>query len=174
LKQLERFFESLLWNSRFLTLIAVVASLVGALVMFVVAGLDVLALFGQVAHYASHGLTDAEQHSLRAHIVANVAQFVDAFLFALVLIIFALGIYQLFIGRIDAAEHSELAERILVIHSLDELKDKLAKVIFLILIVRYFEYALETDIKTALELLSLAAGIMFIAVAIYFTKSKEK
>ncbi len=173
-KQLERFFEDLLWNSRFLTLIAVVASLIGALVMFAVAGLDVLSLFGQVAQYASHALSDAQHHALRAKIVANVAQFIDGFLFALVLIIFALGIYELFIGRIDAAEHSELAERILVIHSLDELKDKLAKVIFLILIVRYFEYALDTEINTPLELLSLAAGILFIAVAIFLTKPKEK
>jgi uncharacterized membrane protein YqhA len=173
LKQLERFFESLLWNSRFLTLIAVVASLVGALVMFYVAGLDVLSLFGQVAQYSDHSLSAAQHHSLRAQIVASVAQFIDGFLFALVLIIFALGIYELFIGRIDAAEHSELAERILVIHSLDELKEKLAKVIFLILIVRYFEYALDTEITTTLELLSLAAGILFIAVAIYFTKPKD-
>lgn len=174
MKQLERFFESVLWNSRFLTLVAVVASLIGALVMFCVTGLDVLALGGEVVRYADHSLPAAAHHALRAHIVANVAQFIDGFLFALVLIIFALGIYELFIGRIDAAEHSELAERILVIHSLDELKDKLAKVIFLILIVRYFEYALDTEIETPLELLSLAAGILFIAIAIYLTKSKEK
>jgi uncharacterized membrane protein YqhA len=172
-KQLQRFFEGVLWNSRFLTLVAVVASLIGALVMFAVAGLDVLALAGQVGRYANQALPAAEHHALRAQIVANVAQFIDGFLFALVLIIFALGIYELFIGRIEAAEHSELAERILVIDSLDELKNKLAKVIFLILIVRYFEYALDTDIKTPLELLSLAAGILFIAVAIYLTKSEE-
>jgi hypothetical protein len=39
---IERVFESILWNSRFLTLVAVVASLIGAIVMFFVAGSDVL------------------------------------------------------------------------------------------------------------------------------------
>ena len=69
---------------------------------------------------------------------------------------------------------SEIAQRILVIHSLDDLKEKLAKVIFLILIVRYFEYALDTDIATPRDLLSLAAGIVFIAIAIWFTKPRDK
>ena len=173
MKSLERLFENILWNSRFLTLVAVIASLIGALVMFYVSATDVLDLFGAVRQY-SHALSAAEHHALRAKIIANVAQLVDGFLFALVLIIFALGIYELFIDRIEAAEGSEVAQRILVIHSLDDLKEKLAKVIFLILIVRYFEYALDTDIVTPRDLLSLAAGIVFIAIAIWFTKSRDK
>jgi uncharacterized membrane protein YqhA len=173
-KSIERLFESVLWNSRFLTLVAVIASLIGALVMFYVAASDVLDLFGTVRQYSDHALPAAAHHALRAKIVASVAQFVDGFLFALVLIIFALGIYELFIGRIDSAEDSEIAQRILVIHSLDDLKEKLAKVIFLILIVRYFEYALDTDIATPRDLLSLAAGIVFIAIAIWFTKPRDK
>jgi uncharacterized membrane protein YqhA len=60
-----------------------------------------------------------------------------------------------------------------VIRSLDDLKEKLAKIIFLILIVRYFEYALDTNISTASDLLSLAPGIVLIAIAIWFTKRKE-
>ncbi len=174
MRSIERLFESILWNSRFLTLVAVIASLIGALAMFYVAATDVLDLFGTVRQYGGHALSAAEHHALRAKIVANVAQLVDGFLFALVLIIFALGIYELFIGRIEAAEGSQIAQRILVIHSLDDLKEKLAKVIFLILIVRYFEYALDTDIGTPRDLLSLAAGIVFIAIAIWFTKSRDK
>jgi uncharacterized membrane protein YqhA len=45
---IERLFESILWNSRFLTLVAVVASLIGAIVMFFVAASDVLGLFSLV------------------------------------------------------------------------------------------------------------------------------
>jgi len=176
-KSIQRLFESILWNSRFLTLIAVIASLLGALVMFYVAATDVLELFGSVRQYSGHALTAAEHHAMRTRIITNVAEFVDEFLFALVLILFALGIYELFIGHfirhIEAAEERELAQRILVIRSLDDLKEKLAKIIFLILIVRYFEYALDTDISTASDLLSLAAGIVFIAIAIWFTKPRE-
>jgi uncharacterized membrane protein YqhA len=173
-KSIQRLFESILWNSRFLTLIAVIASLLGALVMFYVAATDVLDLFGSVRQYSGHALTAAEHHAMRTRIITNVAEFVDEFLFALVLILFALGIYEVFIGRIESIEDNEIAQRILVIQSLDDLKEKLAKVIFLILIVRYFEYALDTDIGTPRDLLSLAAGIVFIAIAIWFTKPRDK
>ncbi len=174
---IERLFENILWNSRFLTLVAVVASLIGAIVMFFVAASDVLGLFSLAWQYGNHALSAAEHLAMRARIVASIAQFVDGFLFALVLIIFAMGIYELFIGHfirhIEAAAERELAQRILVIRSLDDLKEKLAKIIFLILIVRYFEYALDTDISTPGDLLSLAAGIVFIAIAIWFTKPRE-
>jgi uncharacterized membrane protein YqhA len=174
---IERLFESVLWNSRFLTLVAVVASLIGAIVMFFVAASDVLGLFSLARLYSNSALTVPEHLAMRARIVASIAQSVDGFLFALVLIIFALGIYELFIGHfishIEAGEERDLAQRLLVIRSLDDLKEKLAKIIFLILIVRYFEYALDTNISTASDLLSLAAGIVLIAIAIWFTKRKE-
>jgi uncharacterized membrane protein YqhA len=174
---IERLFESILWNSRFLTLVAVVASLIAAIVMFFVAASDVLGLFSLARQYSNNVLNVPEHLAMRARIVASVAQSVDGFLFALVLIIFALGIYELFIGHfishIEAGEERELAQRLLVVRSLDDLKEKLAKIIFLILIVRYFEYALDTNISTPSELLSLAAGIVFIAIAIWFTTRKE-
>jgi hypothetical protein len=49
------------------------------------------------------------------------------------------------------------------------LKDRLAKVVFLILIVTYFEYALRATYDTATDLLALAAGIALIAGAIWLT-----
>ena len=97
---IERRFESVLWNSRFLTLVAVVASLLGAIVMFFVAASDVLGLFSLARQYSNNALTVPEHLALRARIVASIAQSVDGFLFALVLIIFALGIYELFIGSL--------------------------------------------------------------------------
>jgi uncharacterized membrane protein YqhA len=85
------------------------------------------------------------------------------------MIIFSLGLYELFIGRIVAAETSEVAPRLLLIHTLDDLKDRLAKVVFLILIVRYFEYALQSDIGGPLDLLYLAIGIALVALSLYLT-----
>jgi hypothetical protein len=45
----------------------------------------------------------------------------------------------------------------------------LANVVFLILIVRYFEYALQSDVTGPLDLLELAVGIALIAVSLYLT-----
>jgi uncharacterized membrane protein YqhA len=173
-QMIRRLFESILWNSRFLTLIAVVGSMIGALMLFFIAALGVTELFGAIGQYSSHALTAAEHHAVRARIIANVAEFVDEFLFAIVLIIFALGLYELFIGPVKDVENSELVEGAFVIRSFDDLAEKLAKVIFLILIVRYFEYALDTEISSSRDLLSLAAGIVFIAIAIWFMRPRDK
>jgi uncharacterized membrane protein YqhA len=169
---IERLFERLLWNSRLVTLVAVIASLIVALVMFYIASTDVVYLLREVATYAA--LPDAERGHLHLKIVAHVAEIVDGYLFATILIIFALGIYELFISKIDQIEDSSIAPRVLLIRSLDDLKDRLAKVVFLILIVRYFEYALEAAISTPLDLLYLAIGIALIAVSLYLTKDKHQ
>jgi uncharacterized membrane protein YqhA len=170
MKVLERFFERVLWNSRLFTLTAVIASLIAALVMFYVATADVVYLVRDVFTYAA--LETAAREHLHLKIVANVAEIVDGYLFATILIIFALGLYELFISRIDEIEDSTTAPRVLIIRSLDDLKERLAKVVFLILIVRYFEYALEAEIGAPLDLLYLAIGIALIAVSLYLTKEK--
>jgi len=167
----ERFFERVLWNSRLVTLVAVIASIVVGFIMFYIASADVGFLVHQVLGYA--GLDDAGRRHMHASIVARIAEIIDGYLFATILIIFALGIYELFINKIDGIEHSGIAARVLLIKSLDDLKDRLAKVVFLILIVRYFEYALETEIHGALDLLYLAIGIALIALALYLTKEKH-
>ncbi len=174
MKRLEGVFEAILWNSRFVTLVAVLASLLGAFALFYVAALDVATLFGELLHYANRSVAASEHEAVRLQIVTSVAEFVDGCLFGLVLLIFAFGIYELFIGKIDAAERSPVATRILLVNSLDDLKERLAKVIFLILVVRYFEFAVHRPVATSLDLLYLAVGIALIAVALYLTIPKAK
>jgi uncharacterized membrane protein YqhA len=171
MKGVEHFFERVLWNSRLVTLVAVIASIVVAFIMFYIASTDVGFLVHQVLGYAA--LNDEARRHVHASIVARIAEIVDGYLFATILIIFALGIYELFISKIDGIEESSIAARLLLIKSLDDLKDRLAKVVFLILIVRYFEYALETEIHGTLDLLYLAVGIALIALALFLTKEKH-
>jgi uncharacterized membrane protein YqhA len=172
MRAVERLFEKLLWNSRLITLVAVVASLVVALVMFYVATTDAFFLARDVTHYAA--LAADARGKMHASIVAHVAEIVDGYLFATILIIFGLGLYELFISKIDAIEDSTIASRVLLIRSLDDLKERLAKVVFLILIVRYFEYALESTPGTPLDLLYLAIGIALIALALYLTQERHR
>lgn len=168
---IERIFEKLLWNTRFIVVIAVVACVFASIAMFVVATIDVVRLPHTVLEYMSPALAGDDRRHLYNRTVADVAGIIDAYLFATILLIFALGLYELFVSKIEAAENSEFAERILLVRSLDDLKDRLAKVIFLILIVKYFEYALEQTIHAPLDLLMLAAGIALIALAIYLTRA---
>jgi uncharacterized membrane protein YqhA len=51
---------------------------------------------------------------------------------------------------------------------LDQLKDKIAKVIIMVLIVNYFQRVLHTKYETPLELLYFALAITALAVGLYF------
>ena len=174
MKRLERFLEVTLWNSRLVVIVAVVASLVVALVMFYVATVDAIFVTAGIRRYADLGLSEEARHHLHLATLGHVAEVVDGYLFATIMIIFALGLYELFISKIDAAEHSELASRLLLIRSVDDLKERLAKVIFLILIVRYFQFALESKVTTPLDLLYFAIGIALVALSLYLTRSHDK
>ncbi len=56
----------------------------------------------------------------------------------------------------------------MAIHSLDQLKDKIAKVIVMVLVVNFFQRVLHTNFTTALEMLYFALAITALAVGLYF------
>ena len=162
----ERRFESLLWSSRLVVLIAVLGSLVVALAMFYVATMDVLYLLAHLGEYGDLAMAPEARAVLRGRTVAHVVEVVDGYLLAAIMLIFSLGLYELFVSRIDIAEGSEFAERLLLIRSLDDLKDRLAKVVLLILVVKFFEYALGLPVASTLDLLYLSIGIVAVAAAL--------
>jgi uncharacterized membrane protein YqhA len=171
MRTIGRLFEGMLWNSRLVVVVAVVASLVVALVMFYMATADAIFLTLGIRGYTDPNLSESARHHLHLATITHVAEVVDGYLFAAIMIIFALGLYELFISKIEAAERSEIASRVLLIRSVDDLKERLAKVVFLILIVRYFEFALEATVNGPLDLLYLAVGIALVAVSLYLTRS---
>jgi uncharacterized membrane protein YqhA len=172
LQRLEKLFESLLWNSRLVVLVAVVASLVVAMVMFFIATLDVWVLVTHLGGYAA--LTGEARLEFRTETIASVVEVVDGYLVATIMLIFSLGLYELFVSRIEVAEGSEFAQRVLLIRSLDDLKDRLAKLVLLILVVKFFEHALTLKYGGPLELLYLAAGVLLVSLALHFSQGKSK
>jgi uncharacterized membrane protein YqhA len=56
-----------------------------------------------------------------------------------VLIIFSFGIYELFISKIDIARSSEAYSTLLEISTLDDLKNKIIRVIIRVLVVSFFQ-----------------------------------
>ena len=170
----EKLFEGALWNSRFIVLFAVVASLLTSVAMFYIATVDAWYLLLHLADYASPSLDTAARNAMRADTVSHVVEIIDGYLLATVLLIFALGLYELFISKIDIASFSKTASNVLIINSLDDLKGRLAKVILMILIVRFFEYAIDINIDNALNLLYLAAGIALIGLALYLSHESDR
>jgi len=165
---IERIFEGTIWRSRFIVILAVIFGLVGAVILFVVASYDVAA----IANYAYHGIF-AHPHPENFHenIVASIIGAVDLYLIAVVMFIFSFGLYELFISHIDEAEgHNQ----ILAISSLDQLKDKIAKVIVMVLVVNFFQRVLHTHFDTALEMLYFALSITALSVGLYFLSKVGK
>lgn len=173
-KELERLFESFLWESRLITISAVLASVVGSVALFYMATVDSFYMVTHLLHYASPALDNAERMVLRRETVTHVVEIVDGYLLATFLLIFGLGLYELFISKIDQAERTENSSKVLLINSLDDLKGRLAKVILMILVVRYFEYALGMSFKTPMDLLLFAGGIALLGLALYLAHLGDK
>ncbi len=173
MKSLESLFEGLLWNSRLVVIPAVIASLLTSIAVFYIATVDVYYLVGHLFHYASPEMDAVARGELRATSITHVVEVVDGYLLATVLLIFALGLYELFISKIDEAEKSDVSSKVLVVHSLDDLKARLGKVILMILIVKFFEYASTMKFVNALELLYLALGIVLVGLALYLSHAGE-
>ena len=169
----ERYFESMLWNSRLIVILAVIASLIMAIGVFYLTAVEVYFTISHLGNY--HSLPEAERAILRAQTIAHVIGSVDGFLLGTVMLIFSLGLYELFISPIDAADGKSTASKILMINSLDDLKDKLSKVILIILIVMFFEQAIFLKPTAPLELLYYALAIALVALALFFSyKSYDK
>ena len=163
---LEKYFEKLLWSSRLMVLAAVVSSLLLSLMLFVITAIDVSNLIIHAGDYI--GATAEIKKSLKVEMVAHTVGSIDGFLLATILLIFALGLYELFISDIDEAKESGRSSKVLVINSLDDLKAKLAKVILMILVVTFFEVSLSMTFVGALDLVYFALGILMVSLALYF------
>jgi len=172
-KAIELGFEKFLWNSRFVVLLAVISSMISSMILFVVATFDVFELIHKVFKYVtlpgSERTPDAYEE-FHGNVVGHIIGAIDDYLLATVLFIFALGLYELFISKIEEAEaEAATSSRILLIHSLDDLKDRLAKVVLMILIVTFFKNVIHTTFEDPLNILYLGVGILFVALALFFT-----
>jgi uncharacterized membrane protein YqhA len=170
---IEKIFEGMLWNSRFVILTAVIGSLLAGFAIFYMATVDVINLFSHALHYADASLTIEARKALHDSTVSHIVEVVDGYLLATVMLIFSLGMYELFISDIDQAHGSKSSSKILVINNLDDLKSRLAKVILMIMIVTLFENSLKMHLNTPLDLVYLGASIALIAIALYLTHASE-
>jgi uncharacterized membrane protein YqhA len=165
-----RKFEAGLYFSRYLTIMAVIGAALSALALFV-KGTFVVAL-GVKEFFSSFSVESA--HDYEGLIEVFVSS-VDIYLFAMVLVIFSMGVYELFISKIDPVEQkADRRPSWLQIKNIDDLKSSLGKVILMVLIVSFFKHALIVEYKTAIDLLFLAIGVVLIALALYLAHSQHK
>jgi uncharacterized membrane protein YqhA len=161
--KMARRFESLLFYSRYLSIFAVIGSLLSACALFV-RGSEVV-IRGLVDFFKTNGF---KYHGEYEKLIEAFVSSVDIYLFAMVLIIFGMGVYELFINKIDPVEKKvDSRPSWLQISSIDELKSSLGKVILMVLIVSFFKHSLDIEYHSATDLLLLAAGIVLLAGALF-------
>lgn len=164
--KVEVFIEKWLYRTKYLAVIAVIGSLISALALFVKSSMVVYE--GLVVFFTEKKV---EIQDLTQIFVESI----DAYLFALVLIIFGIGVYELFISKVDPTEQN-LASRPswLRVHNIDSLKSSLGSVILMVLIVSVFEYSLKAEFRTAQDILYLAIGVVLVALSLYLTHLSHK
>lgn len=158
-------FEKLLVLSRFFVFLPVIFGIISAIIMFIMSSIDMIAM---ILHALSAAKNMQYPESLDADIVSEIIGAVDSYLIAIVLLIFSFGLYELFISKFNTDEERKLKlPPILAINSLDELKDKLAKVIVMVLVVSFFRRVLYIQYHGALEMMYFALSITALSVGVY-------
>ncbi|QYJ86560.1 YqhA family protein [Shewanella mesophila] len=161
-------FERFLWSSRLSVMIGVFACVIAAFVVFIMGIKDVVHMIALLWDYLMTG-----SHGVRNELIMVVVEILDTFLLGSVLLIFAFGLYELFISNLQAAEDSAAGGKILVISSIDSLKSKLGKVILMMLIIKVFSYFTEMKPASMLELLYMGIIVVLVALALMLSKDKK-
>jgi uncharacterized membrane protein YqhA len=139
--------KSILEKSRYLAIIGVVSLLISAVSAFVWGLIKTINTIALV-------ITSAGRDTA---IIIEFIKIVDGFLVATAILIFALSLYELFIGPLELPDW-------MLANSLHELKTKLSSMIVLVMAVKFLEKLLE--LKDTNDLLQMAAAVALISAVL--------
>ena len=160
-------FEKLLWSVRYITILSVILSIIAAFTLIILGSWDIVEA---VIFY--NPLFD-ESISNNNDLLFKIISAIDLFLIGIVLLIFGFGIYELFVSEIDFA-NAKFTESTLKIRDLDQLKNKIIKVVIIVLIVKFFEKVLKfsENFTTPMDILYFGLSILSICIGYYLINSK--
>ena len=174
---IERIFEKLLWNIRYIVVLAVIFSVLAAVSLFILGSYEIIESIITKNPITNDGrIYDQAGNTIHDHfpMLLKLISAIDLYLIGVVLLIFGFGLYELFISKIDIARKDE-AVTILEIDNLDELKSKLINVIVMVLIISFFESILKNtySFKTPQDMLFFSISILALAIGVYFITQKK-
>ena len=139
--------RKILEKSNYLVLIAVLSSLLVSIVAFVWGAVkSVKVIIDIVAHIGSE-----------VNFIVPLIEIMDIFLIATVLFIFALGMYELFVGKLSLPEW-------LVIKNLHDLKVKLSSVIIMVMGIHFLKHLVEWQDPQGTLLFGLSVAVVSAAL----------
>jgi uncharacterized membrane protein YqhA len=147
-------------SSRFLIIIAVLGSFLGATALLVYGAYDTISVLGGVL--GDIGKVKAKQ------LLLDVIELIDVFLLSTVFYVIAVGLYELFI------QDNLPLPKWLEFHTLDDLKDKLVGVIVVALAVLFLGQIVSWDGKTDLLGYGVAVALVIAALTYFLTQKVGK
>jgi uncharacterized membrane protein YqhA len=76
-------------------------------------------------------------------------------------------------GDIEVIDRSEPALRFLAVHNLNQLKENVARLVILVLVIEFFGVALSVQYAQPLDLLYLSVGILLVSGGIYLAAPRN-
>ncbi|MFD2529333.1 YqhA family protein [Polaribacter marinaquae] len=150
---------------RYISWIAIIGSLLGSLLLFVVGALKTINAFRVVLF---DYIPKDKAHLHTADIATTyLIKSLDTFLIALVLFIFAHGVYTLFISNKKFDDGNGVLKWIRT-PNIGHLKNVLAEVIVIILFVKFLEVVFVNIDNLKWELIILPASIVLLALGLKF------
>jgi uncharacterized membrane protein YqhA len=160
MKRLEYRFEEMIWRLRLMAMLPVVMSLASSLMTFVLGTLEVGQALLQISSYGG------SDKKFIAGLLGDVVTGIDLYLIGIALMIFGYGIYELLISPIEAAREADQGGLgLLDIRNLDQLKEKLVKVLVVALIVAAFKAMLTLPINDGASLAFFCLSVLLLAVS---------
>ena len=113
--------EKLLWNIRYVTLLAVILSIISSIYLMILGSWEIIEAIIFFNPLIDFSITENNE------VLFKIISSIDLFIIAIVLLIFGFGIYELFVSEIDFT-NSKFKDSTLIIRDLDQLKNKITKI----------------------------------------------
>ncbi|KAI7726968.1 hypothetical protein M8C21_011393 [Ambrosia artemisiifolia] len=164
----EETIEKVIYNCRFLALLAVMGSLIGSILCFIKGCAYVVASFQEYFVHQGRG-------------IFQLVEAIDVYLLGTVMLVFGMGLYELFISNLDTSSEGSTTRRSnlfglfvlkerpkwLEIKSVNELKTKLGHVIVMLLLIGLFEKSKKAVILTTTDLLCFSGSVLLSSCCLY-------
>lgn len=149
---------------RILLVVAVAASMFGAVLMFLLGVKKTILAYGIFLGHLTAPLKNGAKADNAS--IALLIQSIDAFMIGMVFIIFAYGITTLFIRRIQVPKDNVFSW--VRITNINQLKVIVGEMIVIILFVKFLEVILLSAKDLAFEMLVIPVGVALLALALKF------
>jgi uncharacterized membrane protein YqhA len=150
-----------MWKLRLVAILPVIMSLVSTAVTFTLGTMEIGRAIVEL-------LSGRHSEGFIAEMLGGVVSGIDLYLIGIALLIFGYGVYELLISPIEAARQGDHAGNgLLDIRNLDQLKEKLVKVLVVALIVSAFKAMLSLPIRDGSSLALFCLSVLLLALSGY-------